>query len=58
MSRTLRKDRNNNIHSDGKPLNTSPYICNCSYCTGVDRNKLLKTILNRELKKELETIGV
>lgn len=51
MSRTVRKDKYGRTYKL-KPK-SGGYICNCSYCTGVDKNILSEKIANREMYSEL-----
>lgn len=52
MSRTVRKMQGYK-YKDGKTP-SELYICNCSYCMGVYKQKLIDKISKREMKKEIQ----
>lgn len=53
MSRTIRKDKYDKKYSEGQ-TKKARYRCNCSYCTGIDKQKLIDVISKREMKKEIQ----
>ena len=57
MSRTVRKLRlSNKTYPEGRVPRSTRHVCRCSYCTGVDKNLLIKKIHNRELKQFIKVI--
>ena len=51
MSRTTRKDRYDRVYKL-KPK-SGGYVCNCSYCTGVDKKVLSEKIARKDMHSEL-----
>lgn len=55
MSRTVRRVRGLKArYTEGRNTTEAKHYCNCHYCVGVDKMKLVEKIAKKELKQQLK----
>ena len=58
MGKTIRKNLYGKKHKEGQDSRSNPYICHCSYCTGVDKKVLEEKIARKEMEEAINNIGI
>ena len=58
MSNTFRRDRNDKIFKESlkKKSFKARYRCQCHYCVGVDKNKIINKIAEKDLKQQIKSL--